>query len=198
MKLLVISVMIPQGLSLQPNIITPEKEHEIISWLDNQTWSTELSRRTQHYGYNYNYKSKDLTPCIPIQGPLLEILQRIQLAELMKPVQQVKSQTDLRFQCIVNEYRRNQGISPHIDNLSFGPTIIGISLGADVSMTFNRNNETFPCFLPQRSMMMMTGPARYEWRHSISKCVTYVTPAGEKIKKPDTYRRISLTYRELA
>ena len=107
-----------------------------------------------------------------------------------------------RFQCIINEYYRNQGISPHIDNLSFGPTIIGISIGADVGMTFDRNTkdstETFECFLPQRSMMMMTGPARYEWKHSISKCVTYVTPEGKKIKKPDTYRRISLTYRELA
>ena len=79
--------MIPQGLSLQPNVITAEKEHEIISWLDNQTWSTELSRRTQHYGYNYNYKSKDLTPGTPIQGPLLEISQSIEQAGLMKPVQ---------------------------------------------------------------------------------------------------------------
>jgi len=192
--------MIPQGLSLQPNVITPEKEHEIISWLDNQTWSTELSRRTQHYGYNYNYKTKDLTLGTPIKGPLLEISQTIERAGLMKPVQ-----------CIVNEYYRDQGISPHIDKLSFGPTIIGISIGSDVSMTFNRNTEKFECFLPQRSMMMMTGPARYEWRHSIPKCVTYLTPAsdarsgspwalteGKKIKKSDTYRRISLTYRELA
>lgn len=179
--------MIPQGLSLQPNVITGQKEKEIIAWLDNQTWSTELSRRTQHYGYNYNYKSKDLTPGAPIEGPLLEIAQTIENAGLMKPVQ-----------CIVNEYYRNQGIAPHIDKLSFGPTIIAISIGADVVMSFNRNAETFDCFLPQRSMMMMTGSARYEWKHSIPKCVTYLTPEGKKIKKPDAYRRISLTYRELA
>ena len=195
--------MIPQGLSLQPNVITGEKEKEIIAWLDNQTWSTELSRRTQHYGYNYNYKSKDLTPGAPIEGPLLEIAQTIENAGLMKPVQlrdptQLDPQRNLRFQCIVNEYYRNQGIAPHIDKVSFGPTIIAISIGADVVMSFNRNAETFECFLPQRSMMMMTGSARYEWKHSIPKCVTYLTPEGKKIKKPDAYRRISLTYRELA
>lgn len=180
--------MIPQGLSLQPNIFTVEKEKEIIQWLDNQTWSNDLSRRTQHYGYVYNYKSKNITPGRPIEGPLLEISQMIERAGLMKPVQ-----------VIVNEYYRDQGIAPHVDNLSFGPTIIGISIGADVTMTFHHNNSViFNCFLPQRSMMMMTGPARYEWKHSIPKSVTYITPDGNKIKKPETYRRISLTYRELA
>jgi hypothetical protein len=31
-----------------------------MSEIDKNTWSTELKRRVQHYGYKYDYKSKDL------------------------------------------------------------------------------------------------------------------------------------------
>jgi alkylated DNA repair dioxygenase AlkB len=181
--------IIPEGLSLELDVITPEKEKEIITWLDNREWSTELSRRTQHYGYSYNYRSGDLKPINPIEGPLLDIANMIEKAGLMKPVQ-----------CIANEYYREQGISPHIDHLSFGPTVIGLSIGGDTVMTFNhiKSNEIFNCFLPQRSIMMMTGPARYEWKHSIGKTVSYINSSGMKITKPQNYRRISLTYRTIS
>jgi len=172
-----VETTIPEGLALQPNIISVEKEKEIIEWLDSREWSNELSRRTQHYGYGYNYKHKDLIPGPPLEGPILKIAQIIEKAGLMKPVQ-----------CIVNEYYRNQGIAPHIDNLAFGPVVIGISLGADGVMTFERGNEIFEFFLPQR----------YEWKHGINKRVTYIDNHGKKVIKSQDYRRISLTFRELA
>lgn len=175
------------GLSLQPEVISQEKEIEIINWLDVHQWSGELARRTQHYGYGYNYRSKNLTPGPPLEGPVLEIAQIIEKAGLMNPVQ-----------CIVNEYTRNQGIAPHIDNLAFGPTVIGVSIGADGVLVFERGRERFECFLPRRSFMMMTGSARYEWKHGIDKRVIYNDSNGQKITKPTDYRCISLTYRELA
>lgn len=183
---------IPEGLSLQLNVITPEKEAEIIAWLDKQTWSTELSRRTQHYGYGYNYRKKDLTPGPPLTGPIKEIAEIFRTARLMNPEQ-----------CIVNEYTRNQGISPHVDNLGFGPIVIGLSIGEDTVMIFERSrpgqgSERFECFLPRRSVVMLSGPARYEWKHSIDKLVTYIDSNGNKVTKPQDYRRISLTYREVA
>jgi alkylated DNA repair dioxygenase AlkB len=195
------SIVVPQGLSLQPDVITSETEANIISWLDNRTWSTEISRRTQHFGFEYNYTHKDLRPGSPLEGPILEIAHKIEKLGLMNPTQ-----------CIVNEYYRNQGIAPHIDNLVFGPTIISLSIGSDGVLEFTRKNsnnlinenqetlrtDKFECFLPRRSMMMITGPARYEWRHGIDKKVTFSDPDGQKIIKAPDYRRISLTYRELA
>ena len=178
--------MIPQGLSLQVDVITKEKENEIITYLDSKIWSTELSRRTQHYGYQYNYKHKDLIPGPPLERPILELAQIIERTELMKPVQ-----------CIVNEYYRNQGIAPHIDSLIFGKTIMSISLGADVVMNFTYQDMNYDCFLPRRSAMMITDSARYEWKHSIARTVTYVDSEGNKVIKAQDYRRISLTYREL-
>ena len=182
---------IPVGLSLQYNVITPEKEKEIITWLDSRQWSNEISRRTQHFGFEYNYRSKDIIPGTPLQGPILEIANLLENAGLMKPVQ-----------CIVNEYYRNQGVAPHIDNLLFGPVISGLSIGDDGVMSFSRVNsmmqiERFECFLPRRSVVMLSGPARYDWKHSIQSKLTYIDSNGMTISKSQDYRRISLTYREL-
>lgn len=182
--------VVPEGLSLQLNVITPEKEAEIITWLDTRNydpWSTALSRRTQHFGYEYNYTGKSIAPGPPMVGPILDLAQYIEKVGLMKPEQ-----------CIVNEYFRDQSIAGHTDKIIFCPVIIGISLGADVVMTFERGIEKFECFLPRRSMMMITGQARYEWKHGIQKRVTYIDNLGNKITKPNNYRRISLTYRSIA
>lgn len=70
-------------------------------------------------------------------------------------------------------------------------------------MIFERVNpssgtEKFECFLPRRSIVMLSGPSRYEWKHSIEKKVTYIDDTGTRIIKPQDYRRISLTFRELA
>lgn len=178
---------IPEGLSLQRDVISVQQEQEIIQWLDNRQWSNELSRRTQHFGYGYNYKGKSLTPGEPMSGPIFDVGQLIQRAGLMVPVQ-----------CIVNEYYRDQGIAAHVDNLKFGPKVIGLSIGADGVMTFTREGEIFECFLPRRSIVMMEGPARYDWKHAIEKRKTYIDDRGVKITKAQDYRRISLTYRELA
>lgn len=177
---------IPEGIALSFNVITPEKEAEIISWLDAHTWSTELTRRTQHYGYIYNYKGGNLKSGPILEGPILEIAQMIKKTGLMNPVQ-----------CIVNEYYRQQCIAPHIDSLSFGPVIMGLSIGSDGVMVFKRGNEQFNCFLPRRSLVMLSGPARYEWKHGISKNITYINSEGIKVNKPEDYRRISLTFREV-
>jgi alkylated DNA repair dioxygenase AlkB len=178
---------IPEGLALQRDVITPEKETEIIAWLDVHPWSTELARRTQHYGYGYDYRRKNLTPGPALEGPILEVAQIIERAGLMHPVQ-----------CIVNEYTRSQGITAHIDNTNFGPVVIGLSISGDGVMVFQRGAERVECFLPRRSIVMLSGPARYEWTHSIEKKVTYIDDHGIKITKPQDYRRVSLTYRELA
>jgi alkylated DNA repair dioxygenase AlkB len=171
----------PLGLSLNLEFITPEKEQEIIEWLDRHPWSNKLSRLTQHYGYEYDYTKKNILPqkTTPLTGPIFEIIQ-----DYMQP-----------DQCIVNEYRRNQGIAPHIDNLAFGPQVISISLGADTVMNFTRDSEQYDCFLPRRSAIMLEGPARYEWKHGIDKTVKYYDPEKGLFTKPLDYRRISLTYR---
>lgn len=172
------------GLSVQLDIMTPETEQGILNWLDTQPWSSALSRRTQHYGFDYNYKGGAITQGTPLTGPILEV------ADILQSLQVTFNQ------CIVNEYTRSQGIAAHVDSVKFGSTIVGFSLGADCVMTFTKAQESVDVFLPRRSVLVMSGESRYEWKHGISKKVTY-THDGVRVTKPADYRRVSLTYREV-
>jgi hypothetical protein len=49
-----------------PDFISAEEERELLKWIDASPWDTRLKRRTQHYGYIYEYGSKTLTPTQPI------------------------------------------------------------------------------------------------------------------------------------
>lgn len=75
-------------------------------------------------------------------------------------------------QAIVNLYRPGEGIAPHVDLLSrFGDGIVGVSLGAGVAMRFARSggtgDEYEEVWLPPRSVIVLSGEARYTWTHGI-------------------------------
>ena len=89
-------------------------------------------------------------------------------------------------QAIVNLYHPGEGISPHVDLLNrFGDGIVGVSLGSGTSMRFARaqtprgkgdverdgaggdDGDYHEVWLPLRSVLVLTGEARYEWMHGI-------------------------------
>lgn len=180
------------GLFIQYNVISDKDEKEIIAWLDTQEWSNTLSRRTQHYGYEYSYKGVSLTSTNPFVGPLVIIKDFLINNKIMNQVDQ----------CIVNEYYKNQGITKHIDGKSrntgniFGPIIVSISLNDDTNIVFSKDNTKIEMYVPKKSLLVMTGDSRYLWTHEIPKRVT-VTNDHIVIKKNDDYRRISLTFRSI-
>ena len=78
-------------------------------------------------------------------------------------------------QAIINMYRPGEGISPHVDLLRrFGDGIVGVSLGdGGVAMQFARadtgeDGDEFEMWLPSRSILVLTGEARYKWTHGIA------------------------------
>lgn len=42
-----------QGLSIEENLISREEETSLLGFLDSESWRTDLSRRTIHYGGTY-------------------------------------------------------------------------------------------------------------------------------------------------
>ena len=73
-------------------------------------------------------------------------------------------------QITVNEYKRGQGIGSHVDTKSaFSDGLISISLGADCVMEFKEQKTGIKklVHLPPRSLLLMSGPARYSWEHMI-------------------------------
>ncbi len=181
------------GLYIQENILTPETETQIIEWFDTREWSTVLPRRTQHFGYLYGYQGTDLTLGDPFEGWITYLSEYLTKHKIMEPIDQ----------CIVNEYDRDQKIGKHIDGKRgnrpniFGPRIVSISLAADTNFIFTntQTKQKVELYLPRRSLLVMTGDSRYVWTHEIPKRLS-IKIDGKWIKKPENYRRISLTFRK--
>ncbi|MEQ1705789.1 MAG: alpha-ketoglutarate-dependent dioxygenase AlkB [Rickettsiales bacterium] len=178
------------GVSYIPDFIDSATESALIKTIDAQPWITELKRRVQHYGWRYDYKARSVTNDLRI-GVLPDWLQtyavRLQQAGLFNKTPD---------QVIVNEYQPGQGISAHIDCVPcFADTIASLSLGSPCVMDFTHNEtgEKSSLLLEPRSLIVLTGDARYIWQHAI---------AG---RKTDRYngqiinrnRRVSLTFRKV-
>ena len=196
----VIQVLPVPGLFCIPLFVSESEEQEILQFLDGFVWSTELARRTLHFGRKYNYRSRSLEeePVKPMSGPIERLIQRIlSYSEFLGDL--APSPLNMHNgMCIVNEYTRAQGIAGHVDAAIFGPIIYSLSLGEDAVMTFTPpSGHAVPVFIPRFSLLVMSGAARYEWKHQIDKKVSYEI-AGRKIVKHSSYRRVSLTYRTMA
>ena len=166
---------IPEGLHQELDFITKETEKEILNWIDSQTWSTKLKRRTQHYGYEYDYKTRKVNKCDKFVSHI-ESLGKC-----------LSDKFGMEFdQCIVNEYVKDQGITPHIDAAIFDDVIVCISLGSEDEMIFKRGDKKHKLKLFPRSVMIMKGAARTYWYHEIKSRY-----------RCDDFRRVSITFRKV-
>lgn len=168
------------GLSYIPDFITPNEESALINEINAQTWLNDLKRRVQHYGYKYDYTARKVTADSylgPLPGWLMPVTQKL----LFKP-----------DQAIVNEYLPGQGISAHVDCVPcFSDTIASLSLGSGAVMQFTKEQEKHDLFLGPRSLIILSGPARYDWTHAIPARKSDVVD-GFKIERG---RRVSMTFR---
>ena len=176
------------GLRYIPGFVDEPQEAELLAAVDAQPWLGDLKRRVQHYGYRYDYQARRVDPSMYL-GPLpdwaLPLVARLTDGNLMP------SAPD---QLIVNEYEPGQGISAHVDCVPcFGPVICSVTLGSSCMMKFSAEADDRQewLLLERGSLLVMAGPARYDWRHSIPARKSdlvgdQVIPRG---------RRVSLTFR---
>lgn len=172
------------GLQYLPNFITPNEERALIEVIDRQQWLNDLKRRVQHYGYKYDYTARKVTADSYL-GPLPDWLIPVTQELPFKPDQAPN-------QAIVNEYLPGQGISAHVDCVPcFSDTIASLSLGSGAVMQFTNGQEKHDLCLEPRSLIILSGPARYDWTHAIPARKSDVVD-GFKIERG---RRVSLTFR---
>ncbi|MAF97321.1 MAG: alpha-ketoglutarate-dependent dioxygenase AlkB [Micavibrio sp.] len=173
-----------------PDFITREEEQTLISNIDAQPWLNDLKRRVQHYGYRYDYKARSVTSDAYL-GELPEWIEPIS-----KRLYDQKLFNKLPDQAILNEYQAGQGISAHIDCVPcFGDTIASLSLGSGAMMQFTHSQsvERQELYLQERSLIVLSGAARYEWTHAIPARKSDVFQ-GFKVERT---RRLSLTFRTM-
>jgi len=160
----------------------------LLADIDTARWSGELRRRVQHYGRRYDYGSRTVAGTDPAP-PLPDWA--VVLADRLCRDGWLERRAD---QVIVNEYLPGQGISAHVDCVPcFGPSVAAVSLGSAYTMDFTDRNSRVPVRLALGSLCVMTGPARYTWRHAIAARKSDMTPEGRVPRG----RRVSVTFRTL-
>jgi len=177
-----------QDCEFYPNYISEEQEKGLVKLIDEQEWDNSLARRTLQYGYRYDYNRKQ--PLEKIEDGILNKLKLLLLRyNLQVPVfaEDGSFESDLELDpncCIVNEYVGSQGIGAHVDADCFGETIAILSLNADTQMRFThvKTGESMLFEIPRRSLLILRGDSRWEWKHEIQP-------------RKRNGRRISLTFR---
>ncbi|GAB3968949.1 alpha-ketoglutarate-dependent dioxygenase AlkB [Actinoallomurus acanthiterrae] len=179
------------GLRYVPDWLDAVEQGRLAARIDAAAWSGELRRRVQHYGHRYDYGRRGVSsdggaaPAPPIPEWALPLVARLHGEGHMEtPADQM----------IVNEYLPGQGISAHVDCVPcFGPVVVSVSLLSAVTMEFtDPDAETrIPVRLEPGSLCVMTGPARYAWRHAIAARKSDPGPHGRIPRS----RRVSLTLR---
>lgn len=174
------------GLTYISEYISPKDEEKLLALIDFKDWDCSLQRRTQHYGYKYDYKARYIDPShylgeVPY---LIKILCNKLCSEDIFTVQP--------DQVIVNEYMPGQGIAPHIDCIKcFTDVICSLSLlsGCFMDLTDSKNNVSESIYLEPRSLLILRSDARYKWKHSIA--------ARKSDNGSKRQRRISITFRKV-
>lgn len=200
------------GLSIEKEFISADEETSLLAFLDDQTWRTDLARRTMHYGGTY---------CLmPPREASPEIRKKVEETIITAPsmpeeltflidrmVKHGFYEADARPEfCIVNEYLAGQGISAHVENFRFGEPVCSLTLAGGDHMRFHqlhspddgsvrsgkasaapRTGSRQDVWLDRRSLVVLKGDARSKWQHEIVR--------GRKTGKAAGWRRVSLTFR---
>jgi alkylated DNA repair dioxygenase AlkB len=172
------------GLTYIPSYISSEYEHELLNLIDAQNWNLDLKRRTQHYGYKYDYTARSVDPSYYLgEMPYW-------IDELCNKLCAESIFIEKPDQVIINEYMPGQGIAPHVDCVPcFGGVICSLSLASGCVMSLTNGDTEQSIYLEPRSLLILQSDARYQWKHGIA--------ARKRDNGVRRGRRISLTFRKV-
>lgn len=187
---------LPEGVYLFEDYIDEEYEEYLLSKIKEREFREVIpgkkGREVQQYGYEYSYTTYDCVrtqafPCF-IRNLKWDIESKLSSIDIHS--QDDYSPNENCFnQCIINKYEPGQGISPHTDHTTlFGDVVVSLSLGSDVIMEFTWGEDKRKINLKRRSLVVMSGIGRYQWKHSIP-----ARKSDDGIKRGE---RISVTLRK--
>ncbi|XP_002962605.2 alkylated DNA repair protein alkB homolog 8 [Selaginella moellendorffii] len=191
------------GLSLLTEFISSREEERLLQEVDARPWQALAKRRVQHYGYEFLYNARNVDTS-KFLGEFPDFLQP--LLEKISSIAELQETSEATFpfdQLTVNEYPRGVGLSPHIDTHSaFQGSIISLSLAGPCVMEFRKyasegvspEFERKALFLPQRSLLILSGESRYGWHHYIPHH-KFDLVSGQSV--PRESRRVSYTFRKV-
>lgn len=159
----------PEGFALAQNFLDEGAEEELLARLESLDFRAVVMRgvvarrSVRGYGWKYGFENASVAPSEPLPSWLLPLRDRAAVWAGVEP-------SSLE-QCLVSRYPPGAGIGWHRDAGVFGPTIIGISLGAPCLFYLRRQIEgvmrVYKLYLPPRAAYVLGGPARSIWEHRI-------------------------------
>ncbi|GAB2272895.1 Alkylated DNA repair protein alkB 8 [Dionaea muscipula] len=205
------------GAYLYHDFITSDEEEELLAAVDARPWICLSKRRVQHYGYEFCYQTRNVDTKRYL-GELPTFVSPV--LERISACCQLDGAADITLdQLTVNEYPSGVGLSPHIDTHSaFEDAIFSLSLAGPCIMELRRYDEGMSglefdsgvismeklkncskslrraIFLPPRSLLILSGEARYAWHHYIPHHKVDVVK-DSVIRRSS--RRVSLTFRKV-
>jgi alkylated DNA repair dioxygenase AlkB len=158
---------LPEGLRYAADFIPEVVERDLIAHVAAlplqpfQFGQYEGKRRVASFGWRYDYSERRLTSANPIPD---------WLAPVIKKVEAFGGPHTRIDQVHCTEHEAGTGIGWHRDKPHFG-RIFGVSLGSSCRLRFRRQSddgwERRTLDFAPRSVYAMSGPARFEWEHSI-------------------------------
>lgn len=175
--------MIP-GIEYVPEYLDQADHDRFIAAVDAHPWLTSVDHGVQIYGYHYNHKQRAAYRIGDLPTWAASLARRLYDEGFIASVPN---------QLVVNEYQPGAGFFDHVDQAVFGDVIISISLGSTCVMRFTRTAPDVEkeLLLEPRSLLVLTGEARWDWRHGIPPRTTDVWGGREHVRS----RRVSLTFR---
>jgi alkylated DNA repair dioxygenase AlkB len=164
------TAIVPTGFRYVPELLTASEHDALVRAIATLDFEPVVmrgvrARRTvAHFGWDYGYTSARLVPAAPI--PMFLWPLRVKAAALAG-VPSAKFE-----QVLIARYPERATIGWHREAPSFGPVVVGFSLGAPAALRFRRTiagtRHVFRQPLATRSGYVLSGDARTAWQHSLA------------------------------
>ncbi|XP_002068676.2 alkylated DNA repair protein alkB homolog 8 [Drosophila willistoni] len=194
---------LPNGLVLLKDFVSEAEEADLLAAVASKEQTTDQEenslkhRKVRHFGYEFLYGTNNVDPNRPLEHQPIPRACNILWSRLGDGKLSDNWDWSQPDQLTVNVYEPGHGIPPHVDTHSaFLDPILSLSLQSDVVMDFRRGQETISLLLPRRSLLIMSGEARYDWTHGIKPKHLDVVPTAEgNLTTQARSQRTSLTFR---
>ncbi|KAI3409429.1 Fe2OG dioxygenase domain-containing protein [Psidium guajava] len=207
------------GLWLCGDFLSPEQQHSLLSAVEEEGWFTEASHNQAMRFGSLPAWATGLSNSIREAILLGDFVPGFELSNAdaykdscLFPILpfELLGREPLFDQLIVNLYQPGEGICAHVDLMRFGDGIAIVSLESPCIMHFTRvgdmcnissNGENgqpmskVPVYLAPGSLVIMSGEARYRWKHEINHKPGFQLWHGQEL---DQKRRLSITLRKLS
>jgi alkylated DNA repair protein (DNA oxidative demethylase) len=160
----------PSGLVYRTELFTPEEEAGLLERFRTLDTAPVVMRgvpsrrQVRHFGVGYDFDSWATTPAEPIPDYLLGLRARAGEVAAVPPATFAEA--------LVTRYPPGATIGWHRDAAAFGPVVVGISLGSDAVLRFQRRaargeRRVHEQPVARRSAYVLAGAARSAWQHSV-------------------------------